>query len=73
MDLRQKLVILILGITNTSLYPCSCDTIPFDYAVDSADEIFVGEIVGAEMFRVCSKILYCSTVNSPNDHRDICQ
>ena len=51
MDLRQKLVILILGITNTSLYPCSCDTIPFDYAVDSADEIFVGEIVGAEMFQ----------------------
>lgn len=47
---RALLVLGFLLMYGIRLPACSCDTIPFKPALESADEVFVGEIVKADLF-----------------------
>lgn len=44
-------IIILIGVVNSKLNACSCDTISFREALEYADEIFVGKIIKAEKFK----------------------
>lgn len=43
-------IIILIGMANSKLDACSCDTISFKDAIEYADEIFVGKITKVERF-----------------------
>lgn len=43
-------IVILIGMVNSKLNACSCDTISFKDAVEYADEIFVGKITKVEKF-----------------------
>ncbi len=42
-------ILLFFGVLSTKAYACSCGTLPFEEAVDWADEIFIGRVVKIEL------------------------
>lgn len=47
-----KILLFFFCVSSSNSYSCSCDTIPFEEAVEWADEIFIGTIVKAEKVNI---------------------
>ena len=43
-------ICFLIGVSISNANACSCDTIPFNEAIENADEIFIGRIIKAERF-----------------------